>query len=238
MVLCLSNYIREAVQKHYEISEKKLVVLHNGVNLKRFDPAKKPAVGKEVRKQLGIGETKVVGLIVAQDFERKGVREAIMALSKASDARLVLLVVGKDNPVPYMKLAKKGRVAEYVFFAGAMKDVYAAYRAADFFVLPTRHDPCSLVVLEALAMGLPVISTRNNGATELMTHGKHGFILEKPDDIDALKDAMKQMLADPKRLAMGKQCLTLRPKLSQEHHVDEMTRLYMQMTGVRPVKAS
>lgn len=231
IILCLSNYVKQAVKKHYEVDEKKLVVLHNGVSLKRFDPAAKPEMGKQVRKELGIGEKKVVGLIVAQDFERKGVREAIQALSKASDARLVLLVVGKDNPNAYMKFAKKSRVAEYVFFAGGMKDVYAAYRAADFFVLPTKHDPCSLVVLEALAMGLPVISTKQNGATEVMTAGKHGFILDNPRDISGLCDAMKQMLNDPKRLAMSKQCLTLRPKLSQEHHVDEVTRLYMRMTG-------
>jgi UDP-glucose:(heptosyl)LPS alpha-1,3-glucosyltransferase len=231
IVLCLSNYVKQAVKKHYEVDDKKLLVLHNGVSLKRFDPASKPDAGKQVRKDLGIGEKKIIGLIVAQDFERKGVREAILALSKASDARLVLLVVGKGNPNAYLKLAKKSRVAEYVFFAGAMKDVYAAYRAADFLVLPTKHDPCSLVALEALVMGLPVISTKQNGATEVMTTGKHGFVLDNPRDISGLCDAMKQMLNDPKRLAMGKQCLTLRPKLSQEHHVDEVTRLYMRMTG-------
>jgi UDP-glucose:(heptosyl)LPS alpha-1,3-glucosyltransferase len=231
-VLCLSNYVKQAVKKHYEVDEKKLVVLHNGVNLKRFDPAAKPEAGKSIRKELGIGEKKIVGLIVAQDFERKGVREAILALSKASDARLVLLVVGKDNPNAYMKLAKKSRVAEYVYFAGPMKDVYAAYRAADFFILPTKHDPCSLVVLEALVMGLPVITTKQNGASEVMTPGKHGFVIDKPTDIQALCDAMKQMIPDAKRQAMGRQCLTLRPKLSQETHVDEVTRLYMRLTGV------
>jgi UDP-glucose:(heptosyl)LPS alpha-1,3-glucosyltransferase len=232
IVLCLSDYVKQAVTKHYELDAKKLVVLHNGVSLKRFDPAAKPDAGKAVRKELRIGDKKVVGLIVAQDFERKGVREAILALSKASDARLVLLVVGKDNPNAYMKLAKKSRVGEYVFFAGPMKDVYAAYRAADFFVLPTKHDPCSLVVLESLVMGLPVISTKQNGATEVMTPGKHGFVIDKPGNIDSLCDAMKQMLSDPKRQAMSRQCLTLRPALSQEHHVDEVTRLYMRMTGV------
>jgi UDP-glucose:(heptosyl)LPS alpha-1,3-glucosyltransferase len=238
LVLCLSNYVKQAVKRHFEIDEKKLVVLHNGVSLKRFDPTTKPDAGKALRKELGIGEKKIVGLIVAQDFQRKGVREAILALSKASDARLVLLVVGKDNPNPYRKLAKKHRVGEYVFFAEAMKDVYPAYRAADFFILPTRHDPCSLVVLEALVMGLPVISTKQNGATEVMTSGKHGFVIDNPRDITALCDAMKQMLNDPKRLAMGKQCLTLRPKLSQDHHVDEVTRLYMRMTGAGVPPAS
>ncbi|HTL29227.1 MAG TPA: glycosyltransferase family 4 protein, partial [Tepidisphaeraceae bacterium] len=234
-VLCLSNYVKAAVKKHYEVDEKKLVVLHNGVSLKKFDPNLKPDAGKAVRKEHGIGEKKLVGLIVAQDFERKGVATAIMALAKASDARLTLLVVGKDNPGKYIKLARKRGIAEYVTFAGATKDVYAAYQAADFFVLPTRHDPCSLVVLEALVMGKPVISTRYNGATEVMTSGKHGFVLDKPTDVDALCDAMKQMLNDTKRLAMAKQCLTLRPKLSQDHHVDEVTRLYVRLTGVAPV---
>src|SRR5204862_1397356 len=135
-----------------------------------------------------------VGLIVAQDLRRKGVCPAIEALAQVTDERLVLLVVGKPTPQPYRDLAASLGVNHRVIFAGATTDPYAFYRAADFFVLPTRHDPCSLVVLEALAMGLLVVSTVFNGACEIMADGVHGFVLPDPTDIGALAGAMREML--------------------------------------------
>ena len=75
-------------------------------------------------------------------------------------------------------------------------------------------------------MGLPVISTRFNGASEIMTDGVHGFVLDDPNDIDALADAMRKMLDPDRRRAMSEACLQLRPKLSYEHHLDELVRIY------------
>ena len=111
------------------------------------------------------------------------------------DPRLVLLVAGKQNPRPYQAMASREKSARVVF-AGLATDPYPFYRAADFLLLPTRHDPCSLVVLEAIAMGLPVISTRYNGACEIMTDGKHGRVLADPTDLVTLSGAMREML-DP-----------------------------------------
>jgi UDP-glucose:(heptosyl)LPS alpha-1,3-glucosyltransferase len=113
-----------------------------------------------------------------------------------------------------------------MIFAGAVEEPYTVYRAADFFVLPTRHDPCSLVVLEALAMGLPVISTVFNGASEVMVPGEHGFVLKDPADVDALAAAMRRMLDPENRRAMSNACLHLRPALSYEHHLDQLLALY------------
>jgi UDP-glucose:(heptosyl)LPS alpha-1,3-glucosyltransferase len=96
-------------------------------------------------------------------------------------------------------------------------------------VLPTKHDPCSLVVLEALAMGLPVISTRFNGACEIMTDNLHGFVLDDPADTDALANAMRKMLEPQLRQRMSAACLELRPKLSYEHHVNRLIEIYQQV---------
>jgi len=113
-----------------------------------------------------------------------------------------------------------------VVFAGKTDDPVSFYRAADFFLLPTRHDPCSLVVLEALAMGLPVISTVFNGACEIMTSGQHGFVLPDPSDIDAIAEAMRNLLDPQARATMSDACLMLRPRLAYEHHLDELLKIY------------
>lgn len=233
-VLCLSEYVKGTVRKHYELPEAKLATLFNSVDLAKFDPARRPEAGAEVRGRFGIQPDRVVGLMIAQDFARKGLREAILAASRVPDPRLVLLVVGKEDPARYRELAREG-IADRLIFAGPTTDPYAFYRATDFFVLPTRHDPCSLVVLEALAMGVPVVSTVFNGACEIMRTGTHGFVLQDPGDVNALSESMRAMLEPERRRAMADACLQLRPALSYERHLDHLVRIY---ASNRPIMSS
>jgi UDP-glucose:(heptosyl)LPS alpha-1,3-glucosyltransferase len=182
-----------------------------------------------VRRQLGI-EGKAVGLIIAQDFERKGLAEAIRALAQL-DPRPALVVVGKEDPSAYRALARELGVESELRFAGQTTDPYAFYAAADFFVLPTRHDPCSLVVLEALAMGIPVISTKQNGACEIMRNGVHGFVLESADDKQGLVEAMRAMMQSEARNKMRAACLQLRNELAYETHLDRLMAIYQSVRG-------
>ncbi len=226
VVLCLSEYIKRTVLRHYSLDEAHLATLFNATDLDKFNPAARPDAGAEIRRRFDIAPGAVVALMIAQDFERKGLREAILAIAQAQQDRLTLLVVGKQDPEPYKRLAEREGVAGQMRFAGATDDPYPFYRAADFFVLPTRHDPCSLVVLEALSMGLPVISTASNGACEIMTNGVHGFVLPDPSDVAALSDALRAMLDDVRRQQMSNACLYLRPQLSYERHLDRLLEIY------------
>jgi UDP-glucose:(heptosyl)LPS alpha-1,3-glucosyltransferase len=226
VVLCLSDYIKSVVRKHYNLPEDRLATLFNAVDLTKFDPTSRPGAGKELRRRYEVAPDKVVALVIAQDFARKGLREAILATAKVEDPGLVLLVVGKEDPGSYRDLAKQQGVANRVLFAGPTDDPYSFYRAADFFVLPTRHDPCSLVVLESLAMGVPVISSVFNGACEIMTDSVHGYVLKSPNDLDALAAAMRQMLDPARRQSMAQACLGLRAALSYDHHIDQLLRIY------------
>jgi UDP-glucose:(heptosyl)LPS alpha-1,3-glucosyltransferase len=227
IVLCLSEYVKRDVTAHYTIAPDRLATLFNAVDLTRFDPSARPEARTELRKELRIAPDKIVALMIAQDFARKGLREAILALAQLNDPRLTLVVVGKEDPASYAALAKQEAIAERVIFAGKTDDPYSFYRAADFFLLPTRHDPCSLVVLEALAMGLPVISTVFNGACEIMTSGRHGFVLPDPSDVGAIVRSMQKLLDSQARRAMSDACLALRPKLAYEHHLDRLLSIYM-----------
>ena len=238
VVLCLSEYVKRTVVEHYPLSADRLVTLFNAIDLEKFDPAARPDAGLAVRQRFGIGSEKIVALIIAQDFARKGLREAIVAMSQTRDERLVLLVVGKEDPAPYRRVAEDNGVARQVIFAGATTDPYSFYRAADFFLLPTRHDPCSLVVLEALAMGLPVISTVFNGACELMQDAKHGFVLREQEDVESLALAMRALLDDTRRREMRHACVALRPTLAFEHHLDRLIEVYERGGGPRPFAQS
>jgi UDP-glucose:(heptosyl)LPS alpha-1,3-glucosyltransferase len=173
-----------------------------------------------------------LALMIAQDFQRKGLREAIAALAAVQceeGLRPRLLVVGKQDARAYRRLAQSLNVADRVIFAGPTEDSAGFYQGADFFVLPTHHDPCSLVVLEALAMGLPVISTRRNGACEVMADGRHGFVLPDPADIPALAGAMRRMLDPQLRQSMAQACLELRSRLCSDFHVEQLLGLYQRV---------
>jgi UDP-glucose:(heptosyl)LPS alpha-1,3-glucosyltransferase len=226
IVLCLSNYIRDAVRRHYKIDDSRLVNLLNGVDLNRFDLITYADAGEAVRHRYHLAPDHVLALMVAQDFARKGLRQAIEAIARADDPRLRLLVVGRDSPLVYQQLARRLGIADRVIFAGPAEDTGPFYSAADFFLLPTRHDPCSLVVIEALAMGLPVISTIQNGACEYMKDGQEGLILPDPSDIPRLTDAIRAMLGSARRQRMGKACLALRPKLASSTHVQRLLEIY------------
>jgi UDP-glucose:(heptosyl)LPS alpha-1,3-glucosyltransferase len=163
--------------------------------------------------------------MIAQDFARKGLEPALRALARVAE-RPVLLVVGKEDPLAYRRLADELGVAGDVVFAGPTLDPYAFYAASDFFILPTRHDPCSLVVLEALAMGLPVISTKQNGACEIMTTGEHGYVLDSADDAEGLVAAVSSLCDGATRGVMREKCLALRPVLAYAAHLETLLAIY------------
>ncbi|MEA2710115.1 MAG: UDP-glucose:(heptosyl)LPS alpha,3-glucosyltransferase [Phycisphaerales bacterium] len=227
MVLSLSEYVKTDIRRHFPaLPADRLATLFNAVDLKKFDPAAAVGTVSPLSNVRADGRPYVwTALMVAQDFERKGLQQAIEALGKlhhAAPHRLV--VVGDDFKAKYELLAKEQHVD--VHFVGAVTDPRPYYRAADFVILPTRHDPCSLVVLEALAMGVPVISTRKNGATEIMTDGVHGHVIADPQDTDALVTAIRDVISPQRRAALREACLGLRPLLSHEHHLDQLEHIY------------
>jgi UDP-glucose:(heptosyl)LPS alpha-1,3-glucosyltransferase len=213
IVLCLSNYVRQSLLRFYPLPPDKTPTLFNAIDLNRFDSTDHRGGGG--------------ALMIAQDFERKGLRQAIAALAQVPGVRLT--VVGSDEMASYQAQAKPIGAADRVRFAGPTKDPRPFYREADFFVLPTKHDPCSLVVLEALAMGVPVISTKFNGACEVMTDGVHGYVLADPLNVDALAHAMKKMMEPARLAAMSAACVDLRPALSYDRHLQTLTDIYRQI---------
>jgi UDP-glucose:(heptosyl)LPS alpha-1,3-glucosyltransferase len=113
-------------------------------------------------------------------------------------------------------------------FPGAMDDVAAAYAASDVYVQPTWYDPCSLVVLEAMACGRPVITTRFNGASELMEDGCEGLILDSPAQVDRLAEAMTHLLDPDRRAAMGRAARKTAEQYSLERNFREMMAVFEQ----------
>lgn len=226
IVLSLSNVVRAEVDRYYQMPDACHATLYNGVDLARYNRTVGTSLRAESRTNLGLVDTDIVALFMGQDPLRKGLPAALAALARIDDPRLKLLVVGKPSSFVSPAALQKLGLSNRVIVAGQVADPRPSYAAADFFVLPTHYDPCPLVVLEALAMGLPVISTRQNGACELMTEGLHGHILPNPDDVPALAGAMTHLLDPSVRAAMSAAIDSLGPTLSYDAHVDRLLAIY------------
>ena len=119
---------------------------------------------------------------------------ALAEVKKEDHPSLRLLVLGRDRKEPYLRLAKKIGISEEVVFAGSTDEPEKYYGAADLLVHPTFYDACSLTVLEALASGLPVITTHCNGASGIITEGQEGFVISDPRDDQVLVEKISFFL--------------------------------------------
>ncbi len=191
----------------FKISSERIVVIPNGVNLSRFHLSVKK-YKKEIRQSLGFAEYDKIILFVGNNFKRKGLETVIKSLARLKDVpslykNLHLLVVGKDKTNHFIKLSKQLGVYEKIKFMGYVKEIEKIYGMADIFVFPSQYDSFASVVLEAMACGLPVITTITNGASMVIEPGKNGFVLEKWNDDQLLSKYIIKILERPEEMGMN-----------------------------------
>ena len=191
-IIAISDMVKQDMIQWYKIPENRIVVVYNGVDIERFHP-KNRQYREEIRRRNGIGEEFVI-LFVSNNFRMKGLCYLIRALAevkKSNPFPCKCLVLGRGRKAPYARLAEKLGISKEVIFAGSTDEPEKYYGAADLLVHPTFYDACSLTVLEALASGLPVITTSFNGAAGLITHGEDGWIVTDPSDRNELRKALR-----------------------------------------------
>jgi len=194
-IIAISDMVKKDIMQWYGIPENQIDVVYNGVDIDRFHPRNRK-YREEIRKRHGIGDEFVI-LYVSNNFRMKGLGYLVKALAeiRKEDRRpFKLLALGRDRQGPYLRLAKKTGISKEVVFAGSTDEPEKYYGAADLLVHPTFYDACSLTVLEALASGLPVITTYFNGASGVMTQSLGGFILCDPRDEKTLSQKISFFL--------------------------------------------
>ncbi|GJQ57919.1 MAG: glycosyltransferase family 1 protein [Candidatus Scalindua sp. AMX11] len=182
-IIAISDMIKSDMIHYHQVDPQKIAVIYNGVDTKRFNPNRRDDYRKAVRKKLSIGEEFVL-LYVSNNFRLKGLATLIRSLGVLTQTQtnFKALVIGRGKKSAYGKLAKRLNCLENVLFLGQVNEIEKYYAASDLYVHPTLYDSCSLVVTEALASGLPVITTKFDGASGLIEDGKDGFVLQDPLD--------------------------------------------------------
>lgn len=179
-------------------------VIPNAVDLDTFNPVARQKRRGEVRRQMGFAEKDFVLLLVGNDWKKKGLIYLLQAAARCPDLPLKVLVAGGDHPAPYeIALARLGLTGR-VRFAQPSADVVQFYAAADAYVGPSLHDSFALPPAEAMACGLPVITSASNGGSEMITDAADGFVLQDPKDVDTLAGMIRRLASCPDlRLRLG-----------------------------------
>ncbi|MEI6633806.1 MAG: glycosyltransferase family 4 protein [Chlamydiota bacterium] len=187
----------------YPYPPERVSVIYNGVDHDAFHPRLRAAHREAVRAELGIPGGATAALFVSNNPGRKGLETALRAIAIPQGGRPHLLVAGRGRTERFAALARELGVASRVRFLGHVPDVRPYYGAADYLVLPTRYDPFANVCLEAMACGLPVVTTRANGASEIIEEGKDGFVIADPRDAEALSRPMGALAGGEARARMA-----------------------------------
>jgi UDP-glucose:(heptosyl)LPS alpha-1,3-glucosyltransferase len=211
-IIANSQMVKREITAHYGTPATSIEVIHNGL------PALPAAPGarRAVRQELALAESDCVALFVGSGWERKGLRFAIEAVRRTSGT--ILLIAGRGSV--------RGLGAdERVRFLGPRSDVPRLLAAADVFILPTLYDPFSNASLEALAAGLPVITTAANGFAEIIESGVEGEVVAQPNDIAALAAALTKWGEPARREGIRPRLMALGARYSIEENVRQTLAL-------------
>lgn len=237
-VICNSAMVKADILRHFDIEETKLRVILSGVDSQKFHPGLRDEFRQGTRKKLKIPKDAPVALFVGSGFERKGLSGFLQGLAnQAGHAHLARngvygIVVGHDKHLArYQAQARQFGLTDRIIFTGGVEDVRPYYAAADIFLLPTLYDPLPNACLEAMACGLPTITSTTSGAAELISNGVEGYVTDALDT-PAISAAIGHAL-DP--LNMGNMGLRARERvrlLTPEAMAISYIALYRELLGL------
>jgi UDP-glucose:(heptosyl)LPS alpha-1,3-glucosyltransferase len=196
--IALSRRIRDDMVRLWGAPPEAIAVCPNGVDVARFTPPD-AARRAAARAEVGARDGDLVVGFVSNHFALRGLEPLVRALALEGGPSL-LLVGGRGKQRGPERLARELDVP--VRFLGELADVRPLLAASDVFALPTFYDACSLATLEALAVGLPVVTSRANGAAELFS-GREGAVLERAGDMGAIAGALRRLRDPARRAACG-----------------------------------
>lgn len=227
LIVAISHMVQRHFQSYYDIEEADLRVLHCAIDQGRFPEQDRLRRRLEFRQRWGIAPDVTIGLFAAMNYRLKGLEPLLRSLRLVPhDRPFQLVIVGDPRTGHPERRARRLGVADRTRFLGYCADMRDSYFAADFLIHPTFYDPCSLVVLEALACGLPVITTRSNGASELLNPPREGLVVGDPHDHRRLAWCITQMLDPARRSACAQAARRTAAHWTFEHHYRELLQIF------------
>jgi len=226
-VICNSEMVRREIASRFGTEAARLELIRNAVDSAYYHPGLRGEMRAGVREQLSIPRDANVVLHVGSGFERKGVAGLLKALARAP-SKPWGIVAGRDKrSARYMALARSLGIDSRVRFVGTVSDVRPYHAAADSFALATLYDPFPNAAIEAMASGLPVVTTTRCGAAEMLVEGESGFVRDALD-VEGIASALGEL--DPATAArMGANARDAVARLTPQSMAQQYLALYRRL---------
>ena len=226
--IAISEMVKKDILKHYNCPQEKISVVYNGVDLKRFHPDNTNKFRDSIRKQLNIPDNRFLILFVGSGFERKGLKGLLKATQYLQSEDWNLLIMGKGRWNKFLKFAPEN-LRDKIIYKEPVPEIEKYYSAADIFILPSIYEPFGNANLEALASGLPVITTRHCGASDIIQHEQNGLIVENPESSKEVAEKINTLFDPALRKFIGKNARALAEQYSVDKNTQAMLRLYQEI---------
>jgi UDP-glucose:(heptosyl)LPS alpha-1,3-glucosyltransferase len=230
-IIANSNFVKEDIISMYGVSPEKIRVVYNGVDFPVFDKVTREKYRRSLAEEYGLGEGLRI-LYVGSGFERKGVPTLIHAAAELT-IPFQLFIVGKGNVGKYRQMAENLGIADKTNLTGPVKDMERFYLGCDLFVFPTLYDPFSNATLEAMAYGLPVVTTPFNGVSEIIEEGKQGAVVKDPLSALAVAEAIMRFATSEALEKSGMEARRTASSFTMERNVRESIEAMICMSDAR-----
>lgn len=235
-IIAIAQMIKKDMETFFHMTADEIEIIYNGVDTKRYNRSLRQLMRGQLRDQWGVSEHDIVFLFVSYDLKKKGIEpliEAAAQLKRTGNGDFKLVVVGGTPYGSLAKLIEHLGLNDKVIFAGRIKSIEEFYANSDVFVLPTYYDACSLVVIEAMASGLPSITTTFNGASGIIADGENGYVISHPPDPADLAGKMHLLMDNEKRQKMSEEAFRTGKEYSAERNHREMMRVLNEVATLK-----
>jgi UDP-glucose:(heptosyl)LPS alpha-1,3-glucosyltransferase len=224
-VIVNSAMVADDIVRHYRFPSGRIHLIPNGIDLDRFSPAARPEHGVAVRRELGVAPDRPVALFLGSGYGRKGLGSAIAATAR-SKSGAELWVIGRDRrPSAYAAEAARAGLGERFRLIGPVRDPLPYYAAADILLLPTVYDPFPSTVIEALACGLPVVTSTGCGARDAAAQLDPALVRDALD-VDGLAEAADRAFALAAKPATAGAASAIASAYGVDEMVERLLALY------------
>ena len=229
VIIAISHMVKDDMASYYGLAEEDIRIIYNGVDHEKYNPQIRRTLRGTIREDLGVDEEDVVFLFVSYDLKKKGIMplvDAVAMLKQSNKRKFKLLVVGEQPSQSLRRYVRERNVQDTIVFKGPTRSIEQVYANSDVMVLPTYYDACSLVVIEAMACGLPPITTVYNGAAGIISDGHNGYVINHPPHPKELSEKMRVLLSHEQRMRMSEEAIRTSKSLTMEENHRQMIEIF------------
>ena len=228
-LITISNMDRKLLMKYYNVPPEKVHTIYNGFDFEEFNSNGRENDREKLCSELNISPKKTVALFAANNYKRKGLPQAVTALLKTKNPeKFSLIVIGRGRAGIKKKLSRDAEGKLDIIWLDHIKNPAHFYRGADVFLFPTLYDSFANVIGEALACGLPVITTEQAGGAEFIINGANGFVVENANATGEMSKCLNKFTDKELCCEFSKRAPEVVSKYTIDHCAEEMEKILLQ----------